>query len=111
MAPSHASFLRPAGAEANGVGRLKGSHQRSLGMESPDSLPLAFRGGLSLHLQGDKAESPWPGADRARECQRPRLIRDRGPVPLRAVAAQEIAVAVEIHPPARDLFRAVPPIQ
>src|SRR5262252_1874877 len=108
MAPSHASFLRPAGAGANGVGRLKGSHQRSLGMESPNALrwrfeALAFRGGLSLHLHGDKVERPCPAADTARECQRPRLIRDRGPVALRAVAAQEIAVAVEIHNRVRDL--------
>src|SRR5262249_61692949 len=45
MAPSHANFLRPAGAGANGVGRLKGSHQRSLGMESPNALRRRFEAG------------------------------------------------------------------
>ena len=41
----------------------------------------------------------------------PRLIRDRGPVALRAVAAQKIAVAVEIHHRVGDFVRAVPRIE
>jgi len=41
----------------------------------------------------------------------PRLIRDRGSVALRAIAAQKIAVAVEIHHRAGDFVRAVPRIE
>src|SRR5262249_60015718 len=41
------------------------------------------------------------------ECQLPRLIRDRGSVTLRAVAAQIIAMAVEVHHRLGDLLRAV----
>src|SRR5215471_19571358 len=40
-----------------------------------------------------------------------RLIRDGRPVALRAVAAQEIAAAVEIHYRVGDLLRAVPSIE
>jgi hypothetical protein len=77
----------------------------------PERLAVAFRGGFSLHLHSDKVERPCPAADTARECQLPRLIRDRGPVALRAVAAQKIAVAVEIHHRVGDFVRAVPRIE
>jgi hypothetical protein len=39
---SHVSSIRPAGAGANGVGRLNGSHQLSFGMESPNALRWRF---------------------------------------------------------------------
>ena len=41
----------------------------------------------------------------------PRLIRDRGSITLRAVTAQKIAVAVEIHHRVGDFVRAVPRIE
>src|SRR5262249_29835516 len=52
-----------------------------------------------------------PAPDTARECRAARLIRDRGSVTLRAVAAQIIAVAVEIHHRVGDFVRAVPRIE
>ena len=61
----------------------------------PERFALAFRSGLSLHLHGDRVERPCPAPDTAGEYQLPCLVRDRLPVALRAVAAQEIAVAVE----------------
>src|SRR5262245_8289779 len=73
----------------------------------PERFALAFRDGFSLHLHGDKVERPCPAPDMSGECRAPRLIRDRGSVTLRAVAAQIIAVAVEVHHRLGDLLRAV----
>src|SRR5262245_50321308 len=73
----------------------------------PERFALAFRDGLSLRLRGDKVERQRPAPDISGECRAARLIRDRGSVTLRAVAAQIIAVAVEVHHRLGDLLRAV----
>src|SRR5262249_49844881 len=108
MAPSHASFLRPAGAGANGVGRLKGSHQRSLGMESPNALRWRFEAGSRCTFTAAKATRPVLPAD---DLHRRRALRERGPGARRAVGGREFAGGVKFHPRAGALLRAVPSIE
>src|SRR5215467_10110065 len=86
-------------------GTLKGVPAMKFRNGKPERFALAFRGGFSLHLHGDKVERPCPalGAPISTSA----LIRDRGSVTLRAVAAQIIAVAVEVHHRLGDLLRAV----
>src|SRR5215469_11361735 len=92
-------------------GTLKGVPAMEFRNGKPERFALAFRGGFSLHLHGDKVERPCPAPDISGECWAPRLVRDRGCVTLRAVAAQIIAVAVEVHHRVGDFLRAVPCIE
>src|SRR5215471_18751918 len=73
--PTQVLFARPVGAGANGVGRLKGSAMKFRNGK-PERFAVAFRGGLSLHLHGDKVERPCPTPDTPGEC---RVLPNRPP--------------------------------
>src|SRR5262245_59083120 len=44
-------------------GTLKGVPSKKFGNGKPERFALAFRGGLSLHLHGNKVERPCPAPD------------------------------------------------
>src|SRR5206468_11589559 len=49
-------------------GTLKGVPSMKFRNGKPERLAVAFRGGLRLHLHGDKVETPCPAADTAGGC-------------------------------------------
>src|SRR5262245_59575105 len=80
-------------------------------MGSPNALLWRFEVGSVCTFTATKSRDRVPRrtyqANVTGKCRAPRLIRDRGSVTLRAVAAQIIAVAVEVHHRLGDLLRAV----
>src|SRR5262244_808367 len=80
-------------------------------MGSPNALRWRFEVDSVCAFTATKSRDRVPRrtyqANVTGKCRAPRLIRDRGSVTLRAVAAQIIAVAVEVHHRLGDLLRAV----